>query len=143
MADPAPSVAPATSSDMFGGLDIDKLVRQSMPSSNVNEKKIIETTKAASAEEARQKDPIYDKMLQSDKENIERVHKAADGIQPVELKEWDAKKELAAHTTDPMEIFGSFGFIATQLASAFTRMPFVNGMNAAAGFINGVGSGDP
>jgi len=138
MADPAPSVAPATSSDMFGGLDIDKLVRQSMPSSNVNEKKIIETTKAASAEEARQKDPIYDKMLQSDKENIERVHKAADGIQPVELKEWDAKKELAAHTTDPMEIFGSFGFIATQLASAFTRMPGINGLNAAAGFINGV-----
>lgn len=138
MADPAPSVGPATSSDMFGGLDIDKLVRQSMPTPTVNEKKIVDATKAASAEEARSKDPIYDKLLQSDKENLERVHKAADGIQPVELKEWDAKKELANHTTDPMEIFGSFGFIATQLASAFTRMPFVNGLNAASGFINGV-----
>jgi hypothetical protein len=138
MADSATSVAPSTSSDMFGGLDMDKLVRQSMPSSNVNEPKIIEGMKAATAQEARDKAPVYDKLMQADKENLERVHKAADGIQPVELKEWDAKKELAKNTTDPMEIFGSFGFIATQLASAFTRMPFVNGLNAAAGFINGV-----
>jgi hypothetical protein len=123
---------------MFGGLDIDKLVKQSMPSSSVNEPKIIAATKAASAEEAREKAPVYDKLMQADKENLERVHKAADGIQPVELKEWDAKKELANHTTEPMEIFGSFGFIFTQLASAFTRMPAVNGLNAAAGFINGV-----
>lgn len=138
MADPAPSVAPTTSSDMFGGLDIDKLVRQSMPSSSINEKTILKEMKATTAEEAREKSPVYDKLMQSDKENLERVHKTADGIQPVELKEWDAKKELAAHTTEPMEIFGSFGFIATQLASAFTRMPMVNSLNAAAGFMNGV-----
>src|SRR5271155_512972 len=98
MADPAPSVAPATSSDMFGGLDIDKLVKQSMPSSSVNEPKIISGMKAATAEEAREKAPVYDKLMQADKENIDRVHKAADGIQPVELKEWDAKKELAKTT---------------------------------------------
>ncbi len=137
MADTALNVA-TTTSDMFGGLDIDKLVKQSMPSSSVNEPKIIEGMKSATAQEAREKVPVYDQMIQADKENLERVHRAADGIQPVELKQWDAKKELAKTTTDPMEIFGSFGFVATQLASAFTRQPFINGLNAAAGFINGV-----
>ena len=142
MADPVTSPIPSSSPDIYGGLDIDKLVKQSMPSSSVNEPKIVAGMKAAGEEEAKEKGPIYGKLMQSDKENLERVHKAADGIQPVELKEWDAKKELAEHTTNPMEVFGSFGFIFTQIASAFTRMPAVNGLNAAAGFMNGVAAHD-
>src|SRR4029077_2635397 len=46
-----------------------------------------------------------------------------------------AKKEFA---TDPMEAFGSVGFIAAQLASAFTRTPMVNALNAGGAAIQAI-----
>lgn len=140
--DTAPTSVPGTTSDVFGGLDIDKLVRGSMPSSSVNEPKIVEGLKSAGEQEAKEKAPLYDKLFRADKENLDRMHKAADGITPVELKEWDAKKAAKENTTDPMEQFGSFGMIATTLASAFTRRPMVNALNGAAAYMDAIKSKD-
>lgn len=142
MADASPSSVPGTTSDVFGGLDIDKLVRGSMPSSSVNEPKIVEGLKKAGEDEAKEKAPLYDKLFKSDKENLDRMHKAADGITPVDLKEWDAKKAAKENTTDPMEQFGSFGMIATTLASAFTRRPMVNALNGAAAYMDAIKTKD-
>ena len=145
MADAAtdtPSSVPGTTSDVFGGLDVDKLVRGAMPTQRVDEPKVIAGLQEAGKQEAAAKEPIYQKLFKADEENLKRVHAAADGIQPVDLKQWDAKKAAKENTTDPMEQFGSLGFIAVQLASAFTRRPMVNSLNGAAAFMEAVHTKD-
>jgi hypothetical protein len=131
MADDVATV-PGTNSDVFGGLDVDRLVRNSLPQSSVNEPKIVAGLKGAADQEAREKAPLYEKMFKADDENLKRMHAAADGIQPVDLKPWDAKKEKQDRATSPMDQFGSFAVIASTLASAFTRRPMSNALNGAA-----------
>lgn len=142
MADTTPTSVPGTSSDLFGGIDMDKLVRGSMPSSSVNESKVISGLKSAAEGEAKEKATLYDKLFKTDAENLDRVHKAADGITPVDLKPWDAKKEKADRTTDAMDQFGSFGVIAATLASAFTRRPMANALNGAAAAMEAIQAKD-
>lgn len=49
---------------------------------------------------------------------------------------WDAEAEKAKYKTNPMEEFGSFAFAFAMIASAFTRTPMENALNAGAAAIN-------
>lgn len=73
------------------------------------------------------------------------VNAAANNLQsfdPNSLTQWDSKKEREAHTTPPMEQFGSFAMIAALGMAAFTRSPFNASLNAMAGVMNGIKEAD-
>lgn len=67
---------------------------------------------------------------------------ASKGVPPVNVEKWDAAKETAAHTTDPLQSFGSAASIFAVLASAFTHTPAINAMNGMAAGINAIHAGD-
>ncbi len=79
------------------------------------------------------------KQLASDTEALDAKQA---GVKPFDVKPWDADKEKAKRTTDPIEAFGSFGSIFGILASAFTHRPMINSLNAAAAAMNAVKAND-
>jgi hypothetical protein len=121
---------PAT--DIFGGLDIDKVVRGALPQSNVDAPKIKRELTAVSTQEAAAKDRVTDQTIGQIESDKMAVHEAKKGIDPVDLKPWNADEERRKYSTSPMEQFGSWGVIAATLASAFTRTPMMNALNGAA-----------
>jgi hypothetical protein len=119
-------------SDIFGGVDIDKIVRGALPQTSVDAGKIKGELTAIGKQEAATKDPLADRNIARIEQDTAAAHQAKQGIDPVDLKPWDAEAEKKKYSTSPMEQFGSFGVIAATLASAFTRRPMVNALNGAA-----------
>lgn len=66
----------------------------------------------------------------------------ATGIQPGELPAWDAEQQAQRFRTDPIEAFGSVGSVFGMIASAFTRAPMQNALNASAAAMNAIRAGD-
>lgn len=100
------------------------------------------------ASDAKAKDPNIQRIEREGEARLKTDEKAVDaayaGIEPLgdRVKPWDAKKEMAARTTDPLSSFGSWGSIFAVAASAFTHTPAVNAMNGLAGAINAVKAND-
>lgn len=130
MAEPATSDAPPT--DPFGALDVDKIVRGAMPQTAVDPTKIKKDIGAVDKQEAAVKDPLYSRTAARIEKDTAAVHQAHDGIDPVDLKPWNAETERKKVSSSPLEQFGSWGVIAATLASAFTRAPMMNALNGAA-----------
>jgi hypothetical protein len=91
---------------------------------------------------AEDSDPTLQRMRKKIATDQEQVDKKADGVQPADVKPWDAKKEMADRQTDPLQAFGSFGSIFGILASAFTHQPMENALNASAAAIGAIHKGD-
>lgn len=128
---------PAT--DLYGGLDIDRIVRGAMPGGGVDTGAAREGVTQAARSEAAAKAPILDRVVSDMETDKVRIHKAHDAIDPVDLKPWDADKNREKFSTDPLAAMGSFASIAALVASAFTRQPMINamtGMGAAITAIN-------
>lgn len=117
--------------DIFGGVDIDKIVRGSLPQASVDVGKIHGDITAIGKEEAAVKDARTDRAISQMDYDTRAVHQAHQGIEPVDLKPWNAEQEKKKYQTSPIEQFGSWGVIAATLASAFTRMPMANALNGA------------
>lgn len=119
---------PAT--DPFGGVDLDRVVRGAMPQATVDVPRVkAGITKAAEAE-TQAKAPVYDRIQSDIATDKAAVHRAQEGIEPVDIRPWNADKEREKYSTDIFQAFGSPAFIATMLASAFTKTPMVNALNA-------------
>lgn len=63
---------------------------------------------------------------------------AASGLEAEKLKPWNHDEESRRRTADPLEAFGSLGSVFGILASAFTRTPMENALNASAAAMNAV-----
>lgn len=79
--------------------------------------------------------------LERDRQRVEGAFQAT-GIQPGELPAWDAGAMGEKFRTDPLEAFGSMGSVFAMVASAFTRAPMENALNAGAAAMNAVRQGD-
>lgn len=62
----------------------------------------------------------------------------ASGLEAEKLKPWNYEEESRKRTVDPLESFGSLGSVFGILASAFTRAPMENALNASAAAMNAV-----
>jgi hypothetical protein len=58
-----------------------------------------------------------------------------------DVKPWNTKQEAAKYAYDPIEAFGSVGSLFGILASAFTKAPMQNGLNAASSAMNAIKAG--
>lgn len=112
---------------------IDTLVRQAQGGADtswvkptVGKLQQIEQQKEAEQEPERAE---IKKQSAADKAEVERKYA---GIEPVDLPKWDAQKEAAKASTNPIEAFGSFGSVFAILASAFTHTPITNALNGSA-----------
>lgn len=105
---------------------------------------------------------ITGKLANIDKEKIsatERAEKALDSniasvntiakdqlhataLMAEQLKPWDAKQKTEEFRTDPIAAFGSLGSVLGILASAFTKAPMENALNASAAAMNAIHAGD-
>lgn len=76
--------------------------------------------------------------------DMARVRRAfnEEGIGPNELQKWNADAEREKFMTKPVDAFGSLGSVFGILASAFTRQPMENALNASAAAMNAVHAGD-
>lgn len=110
--------------------DIDRMVRGAMPQAVIDRPKIEKGLTEAAEGEAKERGAIAAKMKRQSDFDVAEVHKRYEGIEPADVKPWDAKAAKQEFSTDPISAFGSVGFIAAQLASAFTRTPMVNALNA-------------
>lgn len=119
---------PAT--DIFGGMDIDRVVRGAMPQPMVDVPKAASGVAKAAAAETEAKEPVYNRIQADLVADKAAVHRAHDGIEPVDIRKWDADTERQKYSTDIFSAFGSPAFIATMLASAFTKTPMINALNA-------------
>jgi hypothetical protein len=131
MAD-AQTSTPDPPSDIFGALDVDKIVRGALPQSSINVPKIKSEMMAVGQQEAAAKDTLTDQTIAQMERDKMAAHAAKQGIETVDLKPWNAEEERKKYATSPMEQFGSWGVIAATLASAFTRQPMMNALNGAA-----------
>lgn len=62
----------------------------------------------------------------------------ATGVEVEKLRPWNHDEEARKRTADPLETFGSLGSVFGILASAFTRAPMENALNASAAAMNAV-----
>ena len=82
--------------------------------------------------------PIREKMLGQLGEDMDRAHKAADAIEPVDIQKWS----LPPPKNDPVDGFASFGAMFAGIASAFTHTPAINAMNGMAAAIQARNEGN-
>jgi hypothetical protein len=110
---------------------VGKIVRGALPQTNVDAPKIQGDLAEIGREESKVKGAFVDRNIRQMESDAAAVHRAQEGIEPVDIRPWDAEKERQKYSTSPIEQFGSFAFIAATLASAFTRQPMTNALNAA------------
>src|SRR6266852_2304947 len=93
------------STDIFGGLDVDKIVRGALPQSSVDAPKIKQDLQAIGTQESGAKDRVTDRTVAQLERDTTAVHQAKQGIDPVDLKPWNAEEERRKNSTSPMEQF--------------------------------------
>lgn len=125
-----PEVTPPTA----GGLDMDALIRQASGPSDETVKRMgdIQKQESSALSGARLRE---ERRLETDRNEVDRRYQ---GIEPFDVKPWNADKEKAARTTSPLESFGSMASIFAIAASAFTRQPAINALNGAAAAMNSI-----
>lgn len=74
--------------------------------------------------------------------SIAQQHYDAAGVEATKMQPWDAQKEWDKVATSPLEAFGSFASVFAIVASAFTRAPMENALNASAAAMTAIRAGD-
>lgn len=87
-------------------------------------------------------DPVTGKLRSRIASDADEVERKRLGIEPLDVKPWNARAEKEAHETDPMTAFGSAAGVLGMLASAFTHTPMENVFNAAAASMTAIRKGD-
>lgn len=82
-----------------------------------------------------------EQQLKTDEARVAKAY-AATGVGPNELQPWDHAKQEEKYRTDPIEAFGSLGSVFGIVASAFTRAPMENALNASAAAIRATKEGN-
>lgn len=80
---------------------------------------------------------VQQKILPKLEQQVEHM-----GVEAGEMKPWNADAEAEKRRTDPITAFGSFGSVFGIIASAFTRNPMVNALNASASAMDAIKAGD-
>lgn len=80
-------------------------------------------------------------LLDRDRELVRRREEAA-AYEPGLDKPWNAEEQSKKFQTDPIQAFGSLGSVFGMIASAFTRAPMENALNASAAAMQAVRAGD-
>ncbi len=83
---------------------------------------------------------LYARRTEQDRSELKRAYDAT-AIQPGELQPWDQDKAYEKYKTDPLESFGSLGSVFAMVASAFTKAPMTNALNAGAAAMNAIKDG--
>lgn len=124
-------------SDVATAPDLDSLVNKSlagMPKADYG--KAAESLKTVGKEEAAATERTANKYLGGIEKGRQEAYEKYQGIEPVDVKPWNAEQKKQQYSTDPLATFGSFWNVAMVAASAFTRQPLVNSLTASAAFIN-------
>lgn len=118
----APSVLP-------GGLNLDTLIRQAQggPSASYV-KPTIAKVKDIQARKEAETGPLIEDLQKKINAGQQEVHTKYEGVSPLEVKPWTQPLPEGNFLQD----FGSAASVFAQLASAFTRTPMRNALNAAA-----------
>lgn len=90
------------------------------------------------------KTKTYDEVtagIERDQARVQALSKDL-GVEAGKLKPWNAEEESAKRHTDPVAAFGSLGSVFGILASAFTRAPMENALNASAAAMGAIKDGD-
>lgn len=75
------------------------------------------------------------KTLEADRARM-KSYLDRDGVGPDDVKKWDADAERQKYSTNPLESFGSLASVFGIMASAFTKAPMENALNASAAAMN-------
>jgi hypothetical protein len=122
-------------------IDIDSLVRQSLPPS-VDAKGITKKAGEVTREKIAEEGAVGERTARQMRSDEARVHAGYEGIEPLDVKPWNADQERQKRTTSPIDAFGSFGSAFAMIASAFTHQPLINGLNGAAAAMNAIHARD-
>ena len=140
--DSAVQESPYTSPSIMGSIPIDRLAQDAVPDYGVDTAKM----KSDLTDVARQKvaatDTAVDRQLAAQKGNYSKLEEKLAGVGPLNAQPWDADKEKADRVRSPLEAFGSTAGIFAMIASAFTKTPLDNALNAGAAAINGARADD-
>lgn len=75
------------------------------------------------------------KTLEADRARM-KTYFDREGVGPDDVKKWDADAERQKYSTNPLESFGSLASVFGIMASAFTKAPMENALNASAAAMN-------
>lgn len=89
-------------------------------------------------------DKVFDQMEATQAKVLPKLESMVEhmGVEAGEMKPWNADVEAEKRRTDPITAFGSFGSVFGIIASAFTRSPMVNALNASAAAMDAIKAGD-
>lgn len=130
--DPPPDTRPPVDVNSSLGIDQSKLERITADMA-VNQREKI----AAEDRVLGDVDRVQQKILPKLEQQVEHM-----GVEAGEMKPWNADAEAEKRRTDPITAFGSFGSVFGIIASAFTRNPMVNALNASAAAMDAIKTGD-
>src|SRR5262245_51739784 len=82
-----------------------------------------------------------ERQIASDR-RLAQKHFDAAGVEASRLQPWNAEQEWDRIRTAPFEAFGSFASVFGIIASAFTRAPMENALNASAAAMTSIHKGD-
>lgn len=124
------SAAPAAPA---GGIDLDSMLK---PNPNL-QASLLETQR----HKVEAEDTQYartNSRYEEDRAMMRDAFKAEQAAAQDGLKPWDAKAERQKYQSDPIQDFGSFASVFAIAASAFTKTPMVNALNASASAMNAI-----
>jgi hypothetical protein len=79
--------------------------------------------------------------LEEDSRQLREQYNAT-AMLPSDFQKWDADAQSAKYRTDPLQAFGSLGSVFGMIASAFSRAPMENALNASAAAMGAIRAGD-
>ncbi len=134
-----PDKTPGLETPKFQGPDLGELVKTA--TSSYDEKPIndlIDRVRDIPKREAAELDPMRKKFADTVSADQTRAEDKYKAISPVDVQPWSQKPP----ENDPWKSFGAPGTVFAMIASAFTRTPMTNALNAGAASMNAVRAGD-
>ena len=141
MADTDTQEAPAKATDTADalGINVGKLVSDSLALPSGSWATDLRTKlEKNQQDQEKELDPIRKKINSQYERDQSEADEARKAIDPTHIEPWTQKPP----EPDPIQAFGSFGSAFAVLASAFTRQPAINALNASAAAMNAVRAND-
>lgn len=130
-------------SDALNSINLDSLTKTALGGADTSwvQPTIAKLQTIEKKKEAEQ-DPVREQIKTDYAKDRKEVDTKYAGIEPVDLPKWDAAKEKAKRSTDPIQAFGSFGSVFAIAASAFTHTPIINALNGSAAAMQAIKNRD-
>jgi hypothetical protein len=130
-------------SDALNNINLDALTKTALGGADTSwvQPTVAKLQTIEKKKEAEQ-DPVREQIKTDYAKDRKDVDTKYAGIEPVDLPKWDAAKEKAKRSTDPIEAFGSFGSVFAIAASAFTHTPIINALNGSAAAMQAIKNRD-